>query len=109
MSSELQQQIELSIEQSNQLLDAFEQFHLDNSDENLEKINSLSAQRDIALRELFSQHQPQALGLFSQQLKTIGELDKQLLSIANAQKSNLVKKVLKQKKNTKATNAYLSK
>lgn len=109
MNSEFQQKIELVIEQSNELLDAFEQFHLDNSDEYLEKINTLSVQRDSTLRDLFSQHQPQALGLFEQQLKTIGELDQQLLSIANAQKSDLAKKVLKQKKNNKATNAYLSK
>jgi len=109
MSDVLKQQIEDSIEQSNKLLEAFAQFEKDNSDDNFAAVTELSQKRSQSLHQLFSQHQQTELAQYSQLLSTIAQLDQQLLSTATQQKSLMAKKVIQQKKNTKATNAYLNK
>jgi len=109
MNNELEQLINQNIELSSALLDALLALEVEYNDDSLAMVNSLSTQRAQALHTLFSQHQQSDLLQFSTLLTTIAQLDSQLIKLATKNKQLMAKKVLKQRKNTKATNAYLSK
>lgn len=107
MSEEIKSQIEANIALSDALLEAFSQFENEKSDENLASLNTLTTQRTDSLRRLFDNNQSHSLAQYPQLLNTIASQDKLLVELATKQKSMLAKAVIKQKKNTKATSAYL--
>jgi|GEM_PF-3130332 len=98
-----------SIECSEKLLDALKKADSQDADDYLEDIQALSARREQLLHQLFEQHSPAALVDCSAQLVMIEQLDKDIIKAAQHQKKTFAQKVIKQRKNTKATSAYLSK
>jgi len=109
MSKNLVQIIKQAIELSQVLLEGFNAYSTaDADDEKLAIIIEQSKQRERLLAALFSSYAKDQLAHYPTQLSEIASLDQQLLVEANALKNEMAKRVIKQKKNTKATNAYLS-
>jgi len=98
-----------SIECSNKLLDALNNIEQQDDDGYIEDIEALSVRREELLHQLFEQYSPESLVDFTAQLVMIEQLDKNIINAAQHQKKTLAQKVIKQRKNTKATSAYLSK
>ena len=86
-------------------IDAFE---LDNSEFD-PQLAALQLARDQAIKQLFQHHSQQQLPPYSALLQQVVDLDSQLQQLANDKKDMLAKSIIKQKRNTKATNAYLGK
>ena len=96
------------IDLSSQLIISLNQVELDNSEFD-PQIASLQLARDQAIKQLFQHHSQQQLQPYSALLQQVVDLDSQLQQLANDKKDMLAKSIIKQKRNTKATNAYLGK
>lgn len=102
------QNIERIIELSNKLIGAIKSVALNNDDEKLPPLLAdLASQRAIAIKALFSEHSDRELQQHSALLQQVVDLDSALQQISNTKKNTLAKAIIQQKKNTKATKAYL--
>jgi len=108
MSQSLIQAIEQTLEQSQGLVAAFNSYVSDESDDNLTIIIERSEQRAQGITALFSNYSKDQLAQFPSQLSNIAVLDKQLIELGSSLKDVMAKRVIKQKRNKKATNAYTS-
>lgn len=72
----------------------------------LEKIEQSMTQRDKLIHQFFKQCNNDELNYFSNQLIILKSCDEQMISLAIASKEQMAKQIIKQKKNSKATNAY---
>lgn len=75
-------------------------------EESLPMIKSLLDIREKNIHQLFKSYSAEELTLFSNQLNRLNNLDKQLINAAAQAKEIMAKQILKQKNNSKATNAY---
>lgn len=69
-------------------------------------IKSLLDIREKNIHQLFKSHSTEELTPFSNQLNRLNNLDKKLVNTAAQAKEVMAKQILKQKNNSKATNAY---
>ena len=94
------------VEHSDALLNEFCLFSIEDSE--LDGIISQTKTRDKLLKQLFTQNSKSELARFPDLLNKIAALDSELVKHAEQLKATLAKKVIKQKKNNKATSAYRS-
>jgi len=106
----LNQKIERLIELSNQIKAIFNSVDLafDNST-NLELAAQLLEQRDREIREIFVLKNQQQLANHQILVNNFLQCDKELQQVSSALKSQMSKKIVQQKRKTKATQAYIKK
>ncbi len=106
----IEQQLTLIIELSNELAAAVNQVAATNNDEQLpQRLEQLSGARDQAIRQLFESYSSEVLQQHQDLLQQIADQDQQLGQLSQQTKSSIANALIQKKKLNKATKAYLGK
>lgn len=104
----IEQQLSLIIELSNQLTAAVNEVAATNNDDRLpQRLEQLSGDRDQAIHLLFEAYSADLLQQHQTLLQQIVDQDQQLLQLSQQSKSKIAKTLIQKKKHNKATKAYL--